>query len=351
MGANATKEEAVRAIAERGLRGVVSWDAYESGALRSCRLEGRNELETSCATLVPRFGPETMRSKSVPSVSFYEDGSVRAVSLEEQQEVATPIGSIPAEFVTFFPSGALKALFPVNGKITGFWTQKDEGELCPRLDFRLSCGAFSAKVSCIRFYEGGLLRSMTLWPGEHVLLRTNQGPLPARNGFSLYEDGSLESVEPPYPIAVETPVGVVEAFDSQALGVTGDVNSLSFWADGSMRGVTTMKNRVDVITGGAKTGLPAKTVSFAPAQVTNPLLENKTMLSPLRISFVLEGDERVVTFSNGVESGAYPLEGTCFRVFTGGGESTESVRDTTQMSCGDCSACNLECSSRPTSAH
>jgi hypothetical protein len=278
-------------------------------------------------------------------VSFDRDGLLKAVYLEKQQEITTSLGSYPAEFVMFYPSGALKAFFPVNGKITGFWTQKDEGELCPKLDFRVSCGAFSAKVSCVRFYESGALRSMTLWPGENVLLRTNQGPLPARFGFALFEDGTLESVEPPYPIAVETPVGVIEALDCQAIGITGDVNSLSFWEDGSMHAVTTSHDRIDVIEGAGKT------TSYAPAQVPNPLLENKTMVSPLHLSFDRLDGKRSIHLSNGVKEGSYELASVCFRVFTGTGESTESIRNTSQMSCGDCASCNLECSAHDRGAH
>lgn len=340
MGFETAQTNAVDVITKFGLTGVVSSEAYETGAVRSCQLKERNEVPTSCGSLIPRFGPETIRNKSVPSVSFERDGSLRSVSLEKQQEIATPLGNYPAEFVTFYPSGALKAFFPVNGKITGFWTQKDEGELCPKLDFCLSCGAFSAKVSCVRFYEDGALRSMTLWPGENVLLRTNQGPLPARFGFALFEDGTLESIEPPYPIAVETPVGVIEAFDCQALGITGDVNSLSFWKDGSMRSVATSHDRVDVIEGAGKT------ISYGPAQVPNPLLENKTMVSPLRLTFGQAAGKHIVSFSNGVKEGSHELTSACFRVFTGKGKSTESIRDTSQMSCGDCASCNLECSER-----
>lgn len=340
MGSEVVGTKSSDAIDKLGLTGIASRETYDTGGARSCRLDKRNELPTSCGVLIPRFGPETMRSKNVPSVSFYRDGSVRAVNLEEQQQITTPLGTYPAELVTFYPSGAVQAFFPVNGKITGFWTQKDEGELCPVLDFRLPCGAFSTKVACVRLYEDGSLRSMTLWPGESILLRTNQGPLPARCGFSVFEDGTLESIEPPYPIAVETPIGVIEAFDSQALGITGDVNSLSFWEDGSMRTVVTTRDRVDVILGGGKTD------SYAPAQVPNPLLENKTMLSPLRLAFDTQGTTHVVTLSNGIDKGTYPLADTCFRVFTGKGDSTESVRDTSQMSCGDCASCNLECSSR-----
>lgn len=313
------------------LNGVTSSTTAADGSVVGCMLSACNEIKTACGTLVPKWQDENVRRKNIPAVSFYPDGALKTVDLDAQTPVSTPIGEYPAEFLTFYPSGALRRLFPVNGRISGYWTQEDEAALCPKLSFRLFCGAFQAKMISLHFYESGALRSLAFWPGESVVLRTNVGVLPVRGGAAFYEDGSLESAEPAHPLPVQTPVGVITAFDSAALSLHGDQNSLSFYPDGAMRTVATSSDRVEVILA------DHSAVTYAPAQIPDPLLDDRTITVPLRLTFEEDG---TVKLDNGQQSGSYALADCCFRTVTPEGGSTAALRQS-PMSCGDCASCNL----------
>lgn len=312
------------------LRGVSSFIKGREGGIESCCLDQPNTISTTCGTLTPHWQDEGVRRKHIPSVTFYPSGAVKAVSLEEQTPVETPLGVYPAEFVTFYESGAVCRVFPVNGKISAYWPEEEEAALCPVLQFRLPCGAFRAKVISLHFYGSGALRSVALWPGETVILRTNVGMMAARNGFALYENGALESVEPPHPLAVETPVGVLTAYDSDALGLYGDRSSLSFTPEGLLRTVTTSSDQVEVI-------LPDHTTCrFCPAERADPLDDEHTLVSPLRLTFTANS----VTFDNSREHQTFSLTDCAFRAFTQEGKGTGTLRQS-PMTCGDCSTCTL----------
>jgi hypothetical protein len=66
--------------------------------------------------LIPFYGEDSLRRKYKASVTFYGNRALKAVSLDAQQEVLTPIGEMPAELVTFYDTGELKRVFPLDGK-------------------------------------------------------------------------------------------------------------------------------------------------------------------------------------------------------------------------------------------
>lgn len=312
------------------LTGVTSVIKDQNGAVESCMLDVPNQIETVCGTLVPKWDGEDVRRKHIPAVTFYPNGAVKSVALNDQTSINTPLGVYPAEFVTFYSDGALCRAFPVNGKISGYWSETDEAELCPTLQFKLPWGAFTAKIINLHFYASGALRSISLWPGESVVLRTNVGIISTRCGFALYENGNLQSVEPPSPLPVETPVGVLTAFDTDALGIQGDQNSLSFDPEGGFRTITTSSDSVEVV-------LPDHTaVRYAPGRRPDPLQDDHMILTPLRLTFTSDS----VSLDNGTQKGTYSLDTCCFRTLTGRGESAETLRQS-PMTCGDCSKCDL----------
>lgn len=306
------------------LHGVSSVCIDSDGVLESCMLEEENIVEISCGSLVLKW-QEDVRTKHIPSLSFYPDGILKAIALEAQTEISTPLGKLPAEFLTFYPNGALQRIFPTNGKITAYWSEEDEAGLNPILFFSLPIGAFRAKLTAIHFYPDGALRSMSFWPGETAVLRVLQGLMPTRIGFSLYEDGAIESVEPPYPMDIATPIGMISAYDPDALGIHGDSNSLSFFQDGAIRSVMTADNKIEIIT-------PDKqSVFFGPTQQSDPLLDDCTIIVPVRISFTSDR----VTLENGIGKKSFSLTQCCFRVYKLDGTTSK------QVNCGDCSSCNL----------
>lgn len=80
-------------------------------------------LETSVGNLVPRYTLDEQSRKKESPVRFYKTGQLKSVPLEEPTDIATPVGMIQAELVTFYKSGALWRIFPLDGRISGYWTQ------------------------------------------------------------------------------------------------------------------------------------------------------------------------------------------------------------------------------------
>jgi hypothetical protein len=213
--------------------GVDSYVCYPSGQLEGVKLSEKNMLVTHVGELVP-FYTETHRRKNKYSVEFYKDGMVKAIALNDVQEIQTPIGEFPAELVTFFETGELKRFFPQDGKIGGMWSEKEEKALAIPLSFDLPFASFTAIINGVAFYKSGNIRSITLFPGETVRISTQYGEITTRNGFSLYESGCLESLEPAVPTVINTPTRAIKAFDPDAVGVSGDVNSLVFDEEGEV---------------------------------------------------------------------------------------------------------------------
>ena len=213
--------------------GVESYACYPGGELEGVKLSEKNMLVTHAGELIP-FYTETHRRKNKFSVEFYKDGMIKAIALNEVQEIQTPIGEFPAELVTFFETGELKRFFPLDGKVSGMWSEQEEKTMAIPLSFDLPFVSFTAIISGVAFYQSGNIRSITLFPGETVRIATNYGEIPTRNGFSLYESGKLESLEPAEPTVIRTPTGSLNAFDPDAVGINADVNSLVFDEEGEI---------------------------------------------------------------------------------------------------------------------
>lgn len=226
---------------------VVSYDVYGSGELKSVMVEGKNMVLTHAGELVPAY-TENNRRKYKPSVEFYRDGMIKSVYLEEQQDVETPIGDFPAELITFYETGEVKRVFPLDGKISGYWSEEDEKGLNIPLSFSLGFAEFTAMISGICFYKDGDIRSITLYPGEKANVNTKYGNISVRNGFSLYESGALMSCEPNLPSVINTPIGKIVAYDNDANGITADSNSLCFYEDGNVKSLITFQNKIAVQT-------------------------------------------------------------------------------------------------------
>lgn len=231
------------------LQGISSYTVYSNGQLEDCRLNQKNIIETKYGEMIPHYSAPGIRNKELKSVSYYESGAVRSIALETQTDVQTPLGLFPAELVTFYESGELDSIFPLNGQIGFGWSEKEEKELAETVTFDLPFGSFAAKPIGLRFYKSGNLRSLILWPGEIISLVTSVGKIPVRIGIKLYESGVIESVEPAAPIVVDTPIGPVNTYDVTALGIDADFNSLRFNEEGKLMHLVTsgdilVKNKI-----------------------------------------------------------------------------------------------------------
>jgi hypothetical protein len=311
------------------LKGVESYSCYPDGELLGVKLAEKNTLVTHAGELIPAY-TENHRRKNKYSVEFYQCGMIKKIALDAMQEVQTPLGELPAELVMFFETGELKRVFPLDGKISGMWSEQEEKSLAIPLSFELPFTAFTAIINGIAFYRSGVIRSITLFPGETVPIATKYGEIIARNGFSLYESGKLESLEPSVPIVMQTPVGKLTAFDPNAMGVNADINSLVFDEDGKIIALTTVNNRV------AAQIENERLLLFAPREVVNPLDGESMITEGLKISFDYDTD--TVQFAEG-ENNTILLISACVFTITAHSAST--------LMCGpaDCVSCSQGCKS------
>lgn len=267
------------AYISKGLSGIESAFFFNNGNIKECILGEKNIVHTKYGSLIPKYGPDEVRKKYNHSISFYESGVVKSIALEASTPIETPLGIFPAELVTFYESGALKRIFPLNGKISGYWTEADEGKLCEEFRFNFPFGSFCAKIISLCFYESGNLKSLTLWPGETVTLSTPAGTMPVRIGFSLFECGKLKSVEPADEITVSTPIGDIKAYDENALGINADKNSLCFCENGCISSLLTCSNKVTAFESNGEMSI------IKPVIEPDPIDEEILSILPLKISF------------------------------------------------------------------
>jgi hypothetical protein len=232
------------------LSGISNSMTYPGGTLKSCMLDAENRIHTPVGEIIPQYRMAELgerQKKYRSSLGFFENGQIKSAALDRVMPLQTPLGVFDAELVTFHENGAMNRLFPLNGQVDGYWSEKNEGELAKVLDFDLPVGKFRAKIISLHFYPSGALKSLTLWPGQRIMLETPAGPMRLRTGFSLHEDGSLCSVEPAAAVELATPIGRVKAFDAEMLGMNADQNSVQFSPAGSLISVKTIHTGLRVI--------------------------------------------------------------------------------------------------------
>jgi hypothetical protein len=306
--------------------GVDAYSRYPTGELLGVRLREQNMVVTHIGELVPAY-TETTRRKSKYSVELHKNGMVKAVALEEQTEIETPIGEFPAELVTFYDTGELHRFFPLDGKISGYWSEEEERALAIPFTFDLGFTRFTAILSGVCLYKSGDIRSVTLFPGETADVRTRYGVISARSGFSLYESGELESTEPNAPTAIQTPIGAIVAFDNNAVGVNADENSLVFDARGRVVSLSSSHSKVAVQTSAGELRL------YGPTTAVHPLDDDAELTTGMKISF--DYDNNTVTLVGG-ETGTYVIAECGFHI-----ESAEP--SSPGCSPADCAGCSGGC--------
>uniref|UniRef100_Q3ARK1 Uncharacterized protein n=1 Tax=Chlorobium chlorochromatii (strain CaD3) TaxID=340177 RepID=Q3ARK1_CHLCH len=228
------------------LSGVEFRSLFSNGKVDGCLVTEPNTLSTPYGALMPQYEAEDMGRRSVKPLYFYKDGALKSIALQTQTMLTTPIGTIPAELVSFYKNGTIKRIFPLDGKLSGFWGWKNEFALAIDITFSSPLGLLTAKVIGFQFYESGALKSITLWPGETLKLPTPVGTISVRKGVAFYESGALRSCEPARKIEVTTPIGTITAYDNEPNGIHGDINSLQFYENGSLEALSTIDQSVEV---------------------------------------------------------------------------------------------------------
>jgi hypothetical protein len=259
-------------------------ERYGGGSIRAVIPAPGTVIATPHGAFTPRSEATDERTKTGASLELYRDGALRSIILEKRTLVATPAGKVLAEQILFYPGGGIKRVFPLCGRTSAYWTQEDEAGLLTPFGVSTPSGCITAKFLSLAFDERGNLRSLTLFPGQIVDMATPVGTMPVRIGAAFYPDGALRSVEPGRPTEVPTPAGRVLAFDPDATGITGDVNSLQFDPAGRLTHVATVRTRLTIrdhagceqdvlpafresLCGNSETEPVAMSVSFEPGRV------------------------------------------------------------------------------------
>lgn len=204
-------------------------------------------IVTKYGTLVPQHTSDDLRKRDIIPVTYHDNGTPKSVPLETQTVIPTAVGDIPAELISFHDNGEINRIFPLNGKLSGYWSEADEMELATPLTVTTPPGEITARFISLAFFDTGALRSVTLFPGDTVRIDTPLGFMETRIGISFTPDGELESLEPAKPAPVQTLLGEVMAFDPDAVGVNGDANSLVFDRSGAVSGFVTTLTQFKVV--------------------------------------------------------------------------------------------------------
>ena len=228
------------------LKGISNIEFYTEGDIKECKLCEYSEMKTIYGDLVPQYDEMEVRRKYKRSLSFYENGNMKSISFQNQTNINTSIGMLPAELALFYENGEIKRIFPLNGKITAYWTEQNEYTLAEEFYFNFEFGIFKKKIIGINFYESGAVKSLTLWPRDFIDVQSPCGIIEIRIGLSLYSNGNIKSCEPRKHTAIDTSVGELHAFDLGASGLNGDSNSLNFNEDGTVKSLSTSTDKITI---------------------------------------------------------------------------------------------------------
>ena len=302
------------------LKGIISYENYSNGNLKECILSEKNEVMTDYGLLVPQYEEDHVRRKYTFSLSFYENGYLKSISLNQQTDIVTALGTFQAEKLTFYEDGRLKRLFPVNGKLTGYWTEDNEYHLAQKYVIKLGVGEIKCKVISLQFYKSQKLKSITLWPKEHVTIRYDESNVEVRTGLAFYENGSLKSFEPAKPTPINTPIGTIMAYDNNIMGIHGDTNSVQLYEDGSLKSIVSATDKIEIFD-----EYHDKT-TYAPEEKQSLMHLHIMDTIPLRIAFY----NGKVSMNEELE---YEIKKHTFII-------THHYKPLT-YACSDCSSCNL----------
>jgi hypothetical protein len=261
------------------LAGVEFRTLFSNGKMDGCLVTEPNSLSTPYGTLVPQYEAEDMGRRSVKPMYFYKDGALKSIALQSQTMLETPVGAIPAELVTFHKNGNIKRIFPLDGKLSGFWSWKNEFALATNLTFSSPAGTLSTKVIGLQFYESGALKSITLWPGQTLTVETPMGEMTVRKGLAFYESGAIRSFEPLKKIDIQTPIGMITSYDNEPNGIHGDINSVQLSEDGSIEALSTVDHAIHVSV------LEKEGELFHPGVKNNVCGDERKVSVPMKVRF------------------------------------------------------------------
>ena len=215
----------------------------------------------------------------MPTIQLYKSGEIKGIDIEGVASVQISNYHLKAEKVTFYKDGRIKKVFPLNGRLSAYWSEDEEYKLAQNIRFTFDFGNVNNKIICVKFYKSGVIRSLTFWPEERVSIKYKDKIIRCRTGISMFENGRLMTCEPSTPVEISTPIGNLEAFDKNSIGITGDCNSFKFDKEGNVIELITSTNTIKVINkkGQVVIHSPRNELIFAGAE------EKQLMECPIRL--------------------------------------------------------------------
>lgn len=266
-------------------KNLISWN--KNGNIDTVLVGEKVILETSLGNFIPRYTLDNSgRIKEAP-VKFYKTGDLKSLPLEEATEIRTSIGTIKSELLIFYKSGALWRTFPLNGQVSGFWTEENEFELAETLEIPTSVGTLKVKPIYLQFYETGELESILFWPSERISIHTNSGETLIRKGICFHKNGKIKGFEPIEEITMETPIGSIKVYDRDPNGMHAESHAINFNEDGTIESLITSSNTITISNGNEEQ-------TFSPKLISSYCKEDVFIISPLKITF----EENNISFAN-----------------------------------------------------
>jgi hypothetical protein len=273
------KEELVTKYGD--LSGYVS-DVYHSyHQLKEVMLTQRNVLTTPYGKLIPKYQMTSERDKFRNSLSFYPNGNLKSIYLEERVSVSTSIGTMNAEFLTFYEGEELHRIFPKYGQLSGYWSEENEYEQEAAYQLELIPCIINNKIASFTFYPQGELAAATIISSQKLTIDTPVGKIQGRHGVALYKNGKLKSMEPLLPTKISTVLGTATVYDTQAVGMNAEKNSLEFGEDGTLIGMAVVAESLRI------TG-ESEEVIYSPSLQPSRIDPEQLELLPLYLSLTKE---------------------------------------------------------------
>lgn len=264
------------------LHGMINVETDQGGNPISAMFDTENVIASKWGNLIPKYKADDVRTKYRSALELYSEGSLRSIYLQNRIEVKTAVGKLNAEFITFYESGAIKRVFPLYGQLSGYWTQNDEYELSEEANLKLFSDGKETMVRplCLYFYPEGQLHSITVWPQSPMMVETAYGRVRTRIGVEFSADGKILSIEPEIGTKIITGFGKMYPYDSGAIGINADYNSLRFDKNGQLTECRTIHSKVTVrdASGGY--------TELRPESIKSTIKEETVILTPMTLQFL-----------------------------------------------------------------
>ena len=270
------------------LKGVYNSSYYENGILAQCSVSKKCELSTVYGKMYPTFDVEDDRKRVLHTIEFFENGDLKSISLDFPLTIKNSYGEFSAEKIIFFDSGIVKKIFPLNGKISGYWSEEDEWKLAEKYKFKVGEVEFDNKIMSISFYEDGNVKNVKLWKNESVLIKLGVETIKAIGTISFYKNGSIKSFDPEKELKIITRFGEITCNRKIHENIFGECDSIVFDEMGNIKKIHTLQEIFHLKVGDA-------ILTIRQNEKTSPCNEFIKIKEPVKIEFKENG---IISFND-----------------------------------------------------